>query len=82
MHSFTPNATHAKQRGRLEMSSTEQRWSLLTHSLTLSNCSHHCLQQNHPSAVLIDEAGRVASEVGVGTPDVLARVRSAPAVSA
>jgi thiol-disulfide isomerase/thioredoxin len=35
-----------------------------------------------PSAVLIDEEGRVASEVGVGAQDVLSLARSAPAVSA
>ena len=35
-----------------------------------------------PSAVLIDEQGRVASDVGVGAPDVLAMARSAAGVSA
>jgi len=35
-----------------------------------------------PSAVLIDEQGRVASEVGVGAPDVLSMARSAAGVSA
>jgi hypothetical protein len=35
-----------------------------------------------PSAVLIDEKGRVASEVGVGAQDVLAMARSTSAVSA
>ena len=35
-----------------------------------------------PSAVLIDEEGRVASEVGVGAPDVLAMARAAAGVSA
>jgi thiol-disulfide isomerase/thioredoxin len=35
-----------------------------------------------PSAVLIDEEGRVASDVGVGAQEVLSLARSAPAVSA
>jgi len=35
-----------------------------------------------PSAVLIDEQGRVASDVGVGAPDVLAMARSGAGVSA
>jgi hypothetical protein len=74
--------------------STEQRWVAFdsrSHPIKpwppLCNRTYYGTSQvfnsgGTPSAVLIDEAGRVASEVGVGTPDVLARVRSAPAVSA